>query len=167
MPMGAEKTLELDEFECKLLYILQYDFPLAPRPYKEIADKLQVTEETVLARVKQLFAKGLIRRLGASINSRQVGYASALVALKVALNYIPDVARVVNSFPGVTHNYLREGEYNMWFTAIAPDHNSLDAILNTIESTYGVEAMIRLPAKRVFKVSVKFPLVAGCNYDRA
>ncbi|SDF54425.1 transcriptional regulator, AsnC family [Sporolituus thermophilus DSM 23256] len=166
MRMGAEKTVELNEFECKLLHILQYDFPLAPRPYKEIADRLQVTEETVLARVKQLFAKGLIRRLGASINSRQVGYSSVLVALKVASNYIPDVARVVNSFPGVTHNYLREGEYNMWFTAIAPDQDSLDTILNTIGSTCGVEAMIRLPAKRVFKVSVKFPLVAGCNYDR-
>lgn len=159
--MGAKALLELDEFDRQVLHALQYDFAVDERPYREIAAKFQTTEEAVLARAERLYAKGLIRRLGASINSRQVGYVSTLVALKVTENSISNVAKVVNGFSGVTHNYLRDGEYNMWFTAIAPNEESLNAILHTVAASHGVAAVMSLPAKRVFKVSVKFPLAAG------
>lgn len=153
--------LELDEFDRRILHALQYDFAVTERPYREIAAKLGATEEAVLARVEQLYACGFIRRLGASINSRQVGYVSTLVALKVSTGFLPAVAKVVNGFTGVTHNYLRDGEYNMWFTAIAPNTESLEAMLKTVAALKGVAALMPLPARRVFKVSVKFPLVTG------
>ncbi len=159
--MGANALPELDEFDRQVLHALQYDFAVTERPYREIAAKIGTTEEAVLTRAEQLYAKGLIRRLGASMNSRQMGYVSTLVALKVTENSILPVAKVVNGFTGVTHNYLRDGEYNMWFTAIAPNEENLTAILHSVAATPGVEALLSLPAKRVFKVSVKFPLVAG------
>jgi len=159
--VGAKTLLELDEFDRQVLHALQYDFAVTERPYLEIAAKFETTEEAVLARAERLYTKGLIRRLGASINSRQVGYVSTLVALKVTENSIPNVAKVVNGFTGVTHNYLRDGEYNMWFTAIAPNEESLNTILHTVAAIPGVAAVMSLPAKQVFKVSVTFPLVAG------
>jgi DNA-binding Lrp family transcriptional regulator len=159
--MDADNLIELDEFERRILHALQYDFPVSERPYADIAASLHSTEETVLARVERLHAKGVIRRLGASINSRQVGYVSLLVALKVTDESLAEVAKVVNGFPGVTHNYLREGEFNMWFTAIAPDQESLNRILSTVKTTEGVVAVMPLSAKQVFKVSVKFSLAVG------
>jgi DNA-binding Lrp family transcriptional regulator len=159
--MVADTLVEFDETDRLILHALQYDFPVAERPYGHIAAQVGLTEADVLSRVERLFAKGVIRRLGASINSRQVGYVSTLVALKVSDERIPGVAKVVNAFPGVTHNYLRDGDYNMWFTAIASDQDNLNHILQTVEDTHGVEAIMPLPAQQVFKVSVKFPLAAG------
>lgn len=159
--MDVNSLSELDELDRRILQAIQYDFPVASRPYGEIAVRLGVSEDAVLQKVRDFQARGLIRRLGASVNSRQVGYKSTLVALKVAYGKIEEVAKLVNGFAGVTHNYLREGEYNMWFTAIAPDASSLAAILAAVEAAEGVEDLMPLPAKRMFKVSVKFPMVAG------
>ncbi len=164
--MGTE-LLELDELDRRILHALQYDFAIVARPYQAIAAKLDTTEEAVLERAADLNAKGLIRRLGASINSRRIGYCSILVALKVDDEFLTDVADAINGFSGVTHNYLRDGEYNMWFTVIAPNQESLDRTLNSIADLAGVEEMLPLPAKQVFKVSVKFPIPAGVSqYDR-
>lgn len=159
--MGVDNRPELDDLDRRVLQALQYDFPVASRPYGEIAARLGVSEEAVLERVRDFQAAGLIRRLGASVNSQKIGYKSTLVALKVAPVSIDLVAGLVNGFAGVTHNYLREGEYNMWFTAIAPDAESLAAILAAVAAADGVEELMPLPAKRMFKVSVKFPMVAG------
>lgn len=155
----AEERETLDDFDRKILHILQYDFPLIPSPYSYIGSLLQSTEEVILKRVSWLYEQGYIRRLGVSIDSRRIGYVSTLVALKVAERFVPTVAEVINRFAGVTHNYLREGEYNMWFTAIAPDQKSLDQILHTVREIKGVDVLLSLPAKRVFKVNVKFPLI--------
>lgn len=152
---------KLDLFDRQILHFLQYEFPVSPQPYRDLAGRLGTTEDAVLARVRELYAQGYIRKLGASINSSRIGYSSMLVALRVAPERIGAVADLVNGFTGVTHNYLREGDYNMWFTAIAPDRDCLAAILETVAAAAGVEALMPLPAKRVFKVSVKFPMIAG------
>lgn len=159
--MGVDNRVKFDDLDRRILQAIQYDFPVASRPYGEIAARLGVSEEAVLERVRGFQAEGLIRRLGASVNSQKVGYKSTLVALKVAPEGIERVTQLVNGFAGVTHNYLREGEYNMWFTAIAPDEESLTAILAAVAAADGVEELMPLPAKRMFKVSVKFPMVAG------
>lgn len=159
MTMAVETSNELDEIDRKILNSLQYDFSVMERPFLDIAKKLDSTEEEILFRAERLYVKQIIRRLGASINSCQVGYISTLVALKVADERLSEVAKVVNSFPGVTHNYLRDGDYNMWFTAIAQDEDSLNGILSTVKATNGVKKLMSLPAKQVFKVSVQFPLV--------
>jgi DNA-binding Lrp family transcriptional regulator len=159
--MDAKSLPELDDLDRRILQAIQYDFPVASRPFGEIAVRLGVGEDVVLQKMRDFQAGGLIRRLGASVNSQQVGYKSTLVALKVSPDKVIEVAELVNGFAGVTHNYLREGDYNMWFTAIAPDAESLESILATVEAAEGVDDLMPLPAKRMFKVSVKFPMVAG------
>lgn len=163
--MKSKSTVKLDWLDLKVLHAIQYDFPVVADPYYELAKQLCSTEEVVLGKVRRLQDLGLIRRLGASVNSRRLGFVSTLVALKVDCEFIDSVAEVVNSFRGVTHNYLREGEYNMWFAAIAPTQQDLNNILNNVEKTAGVKAIRSLPATRVFKVSVKFPLAAGESYE--
>ncbi len=161
MSMNEDSPVTLGDFDRQILEALQYRFPISSNPYRDIAATLNVTEESVLQQVKQLYEQGIIRRLGASINSRHVGYVSVLVALKVADSWIEETAVLINSFSGITHNYLREGEYNMWFTLISPDTKEMAEILDSIANQQGVEAMLPLPANRVFKVSVKFPLGKG------
>lgn len=156
---GAEEQEVLDDFDRKILHLLQYDFPIISNPYGYIGSLMQSTETVVLERVSWLYEQGYIRRLGVSIDSRRLGYVSTLVALKVAEDFVPAVAEVINGFSGVTHNYLREGEYNMWFTAIAPNQKSLEQILHIVREIQGVDVLLTLPAKRVFKVNVKFPMI--------
>jgi DNA-binding Lrp family transcriptional regulator len=161
MAGDVDSGSELDEFDRQVLHLLQREFPVSARPYLELAAKLGISETELLGRVRLLFGQGYIRRLGASINGNQVGYTSILVALKVTAERIADVARLVNDFAGVTHNYLREGDYNMWFTAIAANKADLNALLQTVAAADGVKKLVPLPAKRVFKVNVRFPLIAG------
>lgn len=157
----AGSTLSLTAFEAEVLELLQHQFPLVEYPYRHIAGVLGTGEEEIIECVERLYKQGLIRRFGASVNSRRIGYVSILAAAKVSQAHIETIAALINAFPEVTHNYLREGEYNMWFTVIAADQERLDGIISEVERTAGCEAVLRLPAKKVFKVSVKFPLIAG------
>ncbi len=156
--MYTDSVAGLDEFDCKLLNLLQGHFAVCERPYLELARELSCSEGRVLERVKQLYAQGFIRRLGASIDSRRVGYVGVLAALQVDAGYLPEVGQVVNGFAEVTHNYLREHEYNMWFTVLAPGQERLEQILAVVEAVQGVRAVLVLPAKRVFKINVAFSL---------
>lgn len=160
MDMAGSIT-SLSELETKILHLLQHQFPLVERPFRHMADVLALEEEAVIDCVERLYNKGLIRRFGASVNSRKIGYVSILAAAKVRQECIETIASLINAFPEVTHNYLREGEYNIWFTVIANTQERLNQILYEIELAHGLDALLRLPAKKVFKVSVKFPLIAG------
>lgn len=160
MDMAGDIT-PLSDLEAKVLHMLQHQFPLVECPFRHMADALAIEEEAVIECVQCLVSKGLIRRFGASVDSRRIGYVSVLAAAKVKEDCIEAVASFINAFSEVTHNYLRAGEYNVWFTVIAADQDRLQQILCQVEAVQGVEALLRLPAKKVFKVSVKFPLIAG------
>lgn len=155
-----DEAVSLSELEIKVLNALQQQIPLVKKPYAQIADELATTEAAVLKCVADLAARGIIRRLGASINSRSLGYVSLLAAAKVHPDQVAASAKFINSFAEVTHNYLREGEYNIWFTIIAPARERLQDILSQVEKTAGVEKILGLPAKKTFKINVKFPLGA-------
>jgi len=157
--MSDNQLEQLEKIDVQLLHALQYDFPLSKQPYQDIAVQLGITEQDTLSRIQTLQKTGYLRRIGASINSSKLGYVSTLVALQVKLDQMDDVIRLINDFSGVTHNYLREGEYNIWFTVIAPDATQLQAVLDKVGSAAGVEHLMPLPAKRIFKVNVKFPLL--------
>lgn len=160
LTMDDKFSRELSETDRQILHLLQYKFPISKRPFRDLAIRLGLKEKEIIAKVAELSDRGFIRRLGATIDSRKIGYVSILVALKVRQEKISQISQVVNGFSGVTHNYLRKGKYNMWFTAIAPDQSSLLTILRTIGKTDGVEALLPLPAKRIFKVNVTFPLIS-------
>ncbi|MBM7855570.1 DNA-binding Lrp family transcriptional regulator [Desulfohalotomaculum tongense] len=150
--------MKLDALDKKLLNLVQTDFPIVSRPYKELAEKLNITEEEVLSRLKRLMDADIIRRLGGIFDSRKLGYRGTLCAMKVPADRVDEVAAVVNSYPGITHNYLREHEYNMWFTILADSPQKVEKILQEISTETGITDILNLPAERFFKVMVNFEL---------
>ncbi|KUO50443.1 MAG: transcriptional regulator [Desulfitibacter sp. BRH_c19] len=146
----------MDNVDQKILEIIQDSFPISSEPYKDLAISVGISEEEVLQRISSLQDMGIIRRLGAIFDSRKLGYKSTLCAMKVPKDKISKVAKLVNAYPGVTHNYLREHKYNMWFTLIAPSTDHIDNICSEIMELSGIQDLLQLPAKRFFKINVKF-----------
>ncbi|MFZ5632738.1 MAG: AsnC family transcriptional regulator [Bacillota bacterium] len=153
--------MELDNLDRELLNIIQSGFPVCKEPYRELAESLGTTEEDILARLKRLTEGNTIRRLGGIFDSRRLGYTGTLCAIKVPPERVEAVAGIVNGYPGVTHNYLRNHEYNMWFTLLAPEKKEIDKVLEEIKSRAGIDDLISLPAEKLFKIKVNFDLTEG------
>jgi DNA-binding Lrp family transcriptional regulator len=151
-----ERNALLDELDRLILNEIQSNLPIEPRPYQVLAEKLKCSEEEVLRRVQDMKDRDLIRRIGANCNSRKLGYTSTLCAAKVPSHLMERFVEVVNSYTGVTHNYRREHEYNIWFTLIAPSKGEIKRILSEISNLTEVEEVISLPAERLFKIQVEF-----------
>jgi DNA-binding Lrp family transcriptional regulator len=146
----------MDETDRAIINIIQSDFPIAPRPYQEIAEKVRLSEHEVISRVKSLKEEGVIRRIGGNFDSRRLDFTSTLCAAKVPEDQIERFVEVVNRYPGVTHNYLRTHEYNVWFTFIAPNMAFIENALKEISMVTGVAEIRNLPAVKMFKIRVDF-----------
>ncbi len=144
----------MDTIDKKLLNLMQNEIPIDKRPFKILGEKLMLTENEVLKRVNKLKDDGIIRRIGGIFNSRRMGYTSTLCAAKVPENKIEQVAACINDYYEVTHNYIREDEYNMWFTVITPSEESLNNILEEIKQKTALDEIISLPSIKLFKVKV-------------
>ncbi len=147
----------LEKLERRALDIIQQDFPIAPHPYKELGDRLDATEDEVFGAVQSLCERGIIRRLGGSFDSRKIGYKSTLAALSVPRERLDEVVAIVNGYPGVTHNYEREEEYNVWFTLIVPSDEVIESTIAEISERAG-SPVLNLPATHIFKIKVNFSL---------
>lgn len=150
--------MKMDQVDRKLLNLIQEDFPLTPEPYREIGEALGITVEDVLSRIGNMIDSGLIRRLGGIFDAGKLGYHSTLCAMKVDEKKVDQAAAVVNSYPGVTHNYVREHDLNMWFTVTAPSKEGLDEIITQIKRDTGAGEILVLPAQKLFKIRVNFDL---------
>ena len=148
----------MDTVDKQLLNLIQSDFPITSEPYKEIGIKLGISESEVIQRLTNLKTNRIIRRIGATFNSKKLGYQSTLCAMKVPEERLDEVAKLVNSYPGITHNYLRNHDYNMWFTLITESENKQNDILQEIQEKSGITDLLNLPAVRFFKVRVDFKL---------
>jgi DNA-binding Lrp family transcriptional regulator len=148
----------MDKIDKKILNILQTRFPIVPEPFDAVATELGISGDEVIERVRRLKEKGIIRRIGAVFNSRALGYASTLCAARVPEEKIRAFADVVNSYPGVTHNYRRSNEYNVWFTFIASDREALDKALDEIREKTGVTDILSLKAVKTYKINATFEL---------
>ena len=124
--------LELTDLDKKLLNLLQGKLQLVSRPFKLIGEEVGMSEEQVITRLQLLKEAGYIRKIGAFFNSDELGYRGTLVALKVREGLMEETALFINQFPGITHNYQREGEYNLWFTLITPNERLRQDILGQI-----------------------------------
>ena len=153
---GKENNALMDEMDRMILNEIQSHFPIEARPYQVLGEKLGCSEEEVLQRVQDLKDREVIRRIGANCNSRKLGYTSTLCAAKVPSRLMARFVEVVNSYTGVTHNYRRDHDYNIWFTLIAPSEEKIKRILGEIIELSGVGEVISLPAERLFKIQVDF-----------
>lgn len=153
---GKENNALMDEMDRMILNEIQSHFPIEARPYQVLGEKLGCSEEEVLQRVQDLKDREVIRRIGANCNSRKLGYTSTLCAAKVPSRLMERFVEVVNSYMGVTHNYRRDHDYNIWFTLIAPSEEKIERILREIIELTEVGEVISLPAERLFKIQVDF-----------
>lgn len=147
----------LDAVDRRLLDIIQTDFPLAPRPYAVLGHKLGISEQQALDRVRGLRTKKIIRRLGANFQSSKLGFRSTLCAAKVPEGKLEAFIADVNAQPGVTHNYLRNHAYNVWFTLIGDSWKDMCATLDGISGRHGIP-LLNLPATKLYKIRVDFPM---------
>ena len=152
----TEEKISLDKTDRFILNEIQRNFPITHRPFLALARRLGMKEKEILERVQRLKEVGIIRRIGASFSARAVGFSSTLCAAKVPSEKIEKFVSVVNSYPGVTHNYEREGDYNLWFTLIAPSRKRIEEILAAISRRTGVRPILDLPATKTLKIAVDF-----------
>jgi len=148
--------IHLDEVDRAVLNEIQTDFPLTPRPYQVLGERLGLSEEAFLARVRRLREIGVIRRIGGNFYSHRLGYTSTLCAARVPQEKLPEFIEAVNRFEGVTHNYIRNHDLNVWFTFIAPSMEEIENHLADLARTVGVKEIYNLPAERTFKIKVDF-----------
>lgn len=144
----------MDKIDRAILNRIQSDFPLTSRPFLEIGQEAGIPEQEALGRIKRLKEKGIIRRIGAEFDSKKLGYASTLCAARVAEDKVPRFVELINSYPGVTHNYRRRHRYNIWFTFIADSKEKIGQYLEEIRDRSGISDILDLPAIRFFKLKV-------------
>jgi DNA-binding Lrp family transcriptional regulator len=147
-------AIALDDVDRRLLNLMQGSFPIASRPYQRVAELGEVTEEEVMRRVRHLLDKRIIRQVTPIFDTRALGYSSMLVAAKVDPEHPHRAAQVINSHPGVSHNYLRNHEFNLWFTiATEPDSKlGLQGTLDVLAREAGAESVRQLPTLKLFKI---------------
>jgi siroheme decarboxylase len=148
----------MDDIDRKLLNILQKEFPLEPEPFRVVAEKFGLSEDDVLERVRKLKEGGVIRRIGAVFDPRKLGFVSTLCAARVPGDKLREFVDIVNSYAGVTHNYRRNHEYNIWFTFIAPTSEVLEKSLQEIKDRTGITDILSMPARKIFKIDASFEL---------
>ncbi len=153
--------ISLDETDRIILQMLQDDFPIVQEPWLEISNRLNISEGEVISRLKRLIEAGTILKIGPIFDASRIGLkAATLVAMRVPKNKVNDVARVINEYDNVSHNYEREDEYNVWFTLAASSNSELAMILDEIKQKTGMKDLdvLDLPTIRRFKINVHFQL---------
>jgi DNA-binding Lrp family transcriptional regulator len=148
----------LDAVDKIILNRIQSDFPIDPRPFAVIAEELGLREQEVIDRVRDLRQNDIIRRIGGNFSPEKLGYVSTLCACKVPEKDLEQFTKTVNSYPGVTHNYLRDNDFNVWFTFIAPSRQDIEQSLKEISEKTGCNEILNLPATRVYKIRAHFDL---------
>ncbi|HTR89880.1 MAG TPA: AsnC family transcriptional regulator, partial [Solirubrobacteraceae bacterium] len=158
-------AVALDDVDRRLLNLMQGSFPIARRPYARVAELAEMEESEAMARVRRLLAQRIIRQVTPIFDTRALGYSSMLVAAKVDPEYPHRAAQVINGHPGVSHNYLRNHEFNLWFTiATEPDSPlGLDGTLEVLAARAGAESVRQLPTLKLFKIRMDLEMEGGTD----
>jgi len=147
----------LDEIDRKILNLIQEEFPLTQRPFTAIGKQIGITEKEAIQRIKRLKETGYIRRIGPVLERQKLGYASTLCGIHVDENKIMAAVKEINQQKGITHNYEREGELNLWFTITKKKKEDIGQFVQELEKKFSLK-VYQFPAKRVFKIKTYFPL---------
>ena len=158
-------AIPLDEADKKLLNLMQGSFALTRRPFEHVAGLAGLAEEEVLQRVQRLLDKRIIREITPIFDTRALGYKSMLVAAKVDPEHPHRAAKIINGHPGVTHNYLRDHDFNLWFTiAVEPGSRlGLDGTLDALAAETGAQSIRQLPTLKLFKIRMDLEMEQGTD----
>ncbi len=157
----------MDSTNRIILDRVQRSFPIVPEPYRALAEGLDIPEEEVRERIRLLKEQKAIRQISAIFNTGALGYRSSLVAMAVPENDLEQAVEAVNAYPGVSHNYLRPGNFNLWFTIAAPPGQSLEAVVARIAQDAGGWPALVLPAVKKYKLAVVLDVLEEGDWDHA
>jgi DNA-binding Lrp family transcriptional regulator len=146
----------MDSIDKKILNILQKDFPLEERPFQIVAEKCGISEEEALSRIQKMKEDGIVRRIGAVFDGAKLGRVSTLCAARVPQYKLEKFVNAVNVSKGVTHNYLRDNEYNVWFTLNAATAQEVESFLADLKEKTGISDILDMRAVRTFKIDATF-----------
>jgi len=151
----------LDSLDKEILNEIQWSFPLVSEPYKELANRFHITTDEMKKRITNLKSIGVLRQLSAIFDTRKLGYKSSLVAMSIEPDKLDYVANQINRHPGVSHNYERNHEYNLWFTLATPPGTDLKTEVDKFSKLGGIKKVRLLPTIKLFKIGVKLEMVDG------
>ncbi len=149
----------MDNLDKEILNEIQWTFPLTPKPYSEMAKKFGLSEQDMMQRLRVLKDAGIIRQISAIFDTRKLGYKSVLVAMAIEPEKLDHIANQVNRHPGVSHNYERNHEYNLWFTLAVPPGSDLKTEIDKFSKLPGIKKTRLLPTIKLFKIGVKLEMV--------
>ncbi len=157
----------LGESDKELLNEIQWTFPLVTRPFDAIAKKFDTTPEIIKEKLNHLKEIGVLRQLSAIFDTRKLGYTSSLVAMEIEHDKLEYVASQINRHPGVSHNYERDHQFNLWFTLAVPPGADLDSELEKFNVLKGIKKVRKLPTLQLFKIGVKLDMVDDKKHEIA
>ena len=149
----------MDDLDKQILNEIQWTFPLVSQPFHEIAKKFDISPEAVKERLKNLKKTGVLRQLSAIFDTRKLGYKSSLVAMEIEPDKLEYIASQINRHPGVSHNYEREHQFNLWFTLATPPGTDLKTEVDKFKKLPGILKIRMLPTIKLFKIGVKLEMV--------
>src|SRR5688572_600967 len=156
-------AIPLDDADKRLMNLLQSRFPLAEEPFVPIAAEAELELDDVMERTSRLVRERIIREITPIFDTRALGYESMLVAAKVDSEHPHRAAKIINSHPGVSHNYLRTHEFNLWFTIATPPDSELglQGTLDVMQELTGATSICQLPTLRLFKINMNLEMEKG------
>jgi len=157
----------MGELDKELLNEIQWTFPLVTRPFDTIAKKFDVTPEIIKEHLNSLKKAGVLRQLSAIFDTRKLGYTSSLVAMEIESDKLEHVASQINRHPGVSHNYERDHEFNLWFTLAVPPGSDLKSEIDKFNVLKGIKKVRMLPTLQLFKIGVKLDMVDEKKHEVA
>jgi len=157
----------MDELDKELLNEIQWIFPLVTRPFDDIAKKFNTTPKIIKEHLVSLKKVGILRQLSAIFDTRMLGYTSSLVAMEIEHDKLEYVASQINRHPGVSHNYEREHQFNLWFTLAVPPGVDLKTEVDKFNVLKGIKKVRMLPTLQLFKIGVKLDMVDEKKHEIA
>ena len=156
-----------DLLDKQMLNLVQSHFPMSERPYAEMAEQLGTSEEDLIARIARMKKANVIRQISAIFDTRRLGYKTSLVAFKLPKGKLEKGAHLISKHPGVSHNYARNGHFNLWFTIAVPPSEEIPDVVQRMAEETGAESARLMPTIRFFKIGVNFDMVKneGAAYE--
>jgi DNA-binding Lrp family transcriptional regulator len=144
----------MTEIERSLLNQIQHEFPLEPRPYRTLGDRLGISEQKCISILKQLSLKGILRSIRMVISWNKLGLSTILIGMKVDPLHLEAIVNKISNINEVTHNYLREGHFNLWFTLVYDRTEQKTLLLDSLRTMTGVEDLREFKAEKTYKIGL-------------